>query len=146
MQVRFLSQEDSWSRKWQPTPALLPRESREQRSLVGYSSQCHKELAMAEVTQHAKECEDLGWKSGGDTMPYLFFFKENEPNHNDVNCIANAWVMEQPGDLESEMENHQSQVNREQINTGGGENQHCNAFAIIPYLIGPKFLVEFKDE
>ena len=100
----------------------------------------------AEVTQHAKECEDLGWECGGETTPYLFFFKQNEPNHNDVDCIANAWVMEQPGDLQSKMENHQSQVNREQINTGGGEKQHCNAFAIIPYLIGQKFLVEFKDD
>ena len=26
-----------WRRKWQPTPVLLPGESHEQRSLVGYS-------------------------------------------------------------------------------------------------------------
>ena len=26
-----------WRRKWQPTPVFLPREFREQRSLLGYS-------------------------------------------------------------------------------------------------------------
>ena len=29
-----------WSRKWQPTPVFLPRESHRQRSLVGCSSSC----------------------------------------------------------------------------------------------------------
>ena len=34
-----------WSRKWQPTPVLLPRRSNEQRSLVGTTVQgSHKEL------------------------------------------------------------------------------------------------------
>ena len=33
-----------WSRKWQPTPILLPGKSYGQRSLVGYSPQGHKEL------------------------------------------------------------------------------------------------------
>ena len=31
-----------WRRKWQPIPLLLPRESHEQRNLVGYSSQDHR--------------------------------------------------------------------------------------------------------
>ena len=37
--VLFLSNctDQWWKMKWQPTPVLLPRESREQRSLVGYS-------------------------------------------------------------------------------------------------------------
>ena len=35
--VRSLSQEDPWRRAWQPTPVLLPGESRGQRSPVGYS-------------------------------------------------------------------------------------------------------------
>ena len=49
---------DSWvgtiprRRKWQPTPIFLPGESHGQRSLVGYSPWGHKELDMAEVTQH----------------------------------------------------------------------------------------------
>ena len=37
-----------WRRKWQPTPALLPGESRGGRSLVGYSPWGHKELDTTE--------------------------------------------------------------------------------------------------
>ena len=32
--VRSLGREDSWRRKWQPTPVLLPRKSHGRRSLV----------------------------------------------------------------------------------------------------------------
>ena len=32
-----LTREDSWNRKWQPTPVFLPGESHEQRSVAGYS-------------------------------------------------------------------------------------------------------------
>ena len=39
-----------WSRKRQPTPVLLPGESREQRSLVGYSPWGHKESDTTEAT------------------------------------------------------------------------------------------------
>ena len=35
--VRSLSWEDSWRRKWQPAPVVLPGKSHGQRSLVGYS-------------------------------------------------------------------------------------------------------------
>ena len=34
---------DNWSRKWQPTPVLLPGKSHGQRSLVGYSPWGRKE-------------------------------------------------------------------------------------------------------
>ena len=37
-----------WRRKWQPTPVVLPGKSHGQRSLVGYSPWCHKELDMTE--------------------------------------------------------------------------------------------------
>ena len=37
-----------WRREWLPTPVFLPGESRGQRSLVGYSPWCHKELDTAE--------------------------------------------------------------------------------------------------
>ena len=37
-----------WSRKWQPTPVLLPGKSQGQRSLVGYSPWGHKESDMTE--------------------------------------------------------------------------------------------------
>ena len=39
-----------WSRKWQPTPLLLPGESHGQRILVGYSLECCKE---SDTTGHA---------------------------------------------------------------------------------------------
>ena len=39
-----------WSRKWQPTPVFLPRESHAQRSLAGYSPLSHKELDTTECT------------------------------------------------------------------------------------------------
>ena len=39
----------SWRRARPPTPVFLPGESHEQRSLVGYSPQGHKELDMTEV-------------------------------------------------------------------------------------------------
>ena len=34
--VCVLGQEDSWRRKWQPTPVFLPGESQGQRRLVGH--------------------------------------------------------------------------------------------------------------
>ena len=37
-----------WRKAWQPTPALLPGESRGQRSLVGYSPWGHTELDTTE--------------------------------------------------------------------------------------------------
>ena len=39
-----------WRRAWQPTPVVLPGESHEQRSLVGYSPWGCKELGVAEHT------------------------------------------------------------------------------------------------
>ena len=40
----------TWRRKWQPTPVFLLGESREQRSLVSYSPQGHKDLDITEGT------------------------------------------------------------------------------------------------
>ena len=37
-----------WRRKWQPTPVFLPRKSHGQKSLVGYSPWCHKQLDITE--------------------------------------------------------------------------------------------------
>ena len=66
-----------WRRKWQPTPVCSCGESHGQRSLMGYRPQHHKELDMAEVTEHicfswwlhGKECAFqsdvgliLGWE------------------------------------------------------------------------------------
>ena len=39
-------------RAWQPSPLFLPGESHGQRSVVGYSPWCPKELNMTEVTEH----------------------------------------------------------------------------------------------
>ena len=42
-----------WRRKWQPTSVFLPREPHEQRSLVGYSPQGHKESDMIKAIEPA---------------------------------------------------------------------------------------------
>ena len=42
------SDERPWRRKWQPIPVLLPGKSHGQRSLVGYSPWCRKELDTTE--------------------------------------------------------------------------------------------------
>ena len=42
-QFQALGREDPWRRKWQPTPAFLPGESHDWRSLIGYSPRGHKE-------------------------------------------------------------------------------------------------------
>ena len=38
----------TWKREWQPTPVLVPGESRGQKSLVSYSPRNHKKLDMTE--------------------------------------------------------------------------------------------------
>ena len=48
IQVQSLGQEDTWRRKWQPTPVFLPGEFHGQRSLVGYSPWGHQELELTE--------------------------------------------------------------------------------------------------
>ena len=49
--VRSLGQEDRLSRKWQPTPVLLPGKFHGQRSLSGYSPRSHKE---SDTTEHTR--------------------------------------------------------------------------------------------
>ena len=44
-----------WRRKWQPTPVFLPRESRGQRSVVGYSPWSYKESDMTEQLSTAQQ-------------------------------------------------------------------------------------------
>ena len=39
---------EEWRRKWHPTPVFLPRKSRGQRILAGYSPGGHKESDMTE--------------------------------------------------------------------------------------------------
>ena len=51
-----------WRRKWQPTPVFLPGKFHGQRSLVGYSSQNHKESDMTEQT-HGQLKDDLGFRA-----------------------------------------------------------------------------------
>ena len=41
-----------WRRTWQPSPVFLPRESHGQRSLLGYSPECHKESDTTAATYH----------------------------------------------------------------------------------------------
>ena len=49
-----------WRRAWQPTSVFLSGEAHGQRSLVGYSPQGRKELAMTEAIQHACMHEHSG--------------------------------------------------------------------------------------
>ena len=51
-----------WRRAWQPTPALLPRESHGERSLVGYSPWGHKELDINWGEAMAPHSGTLAWK------------------------------------------------------------------------------------
>ena len=48
-EVGSLDWEDPWSRKWQPTPVFLTRESHGQRRLVGYSPWDPKESDTTEL-------------------------------------------------------------------------------------------------
>ena len=49
-QVQSLDQKIFWSRKWQPTPVVLPGKFHGQRNLVGYSPWGRKESDTAEYT------------------------------------------------------------------------------------------------
>ena len=46
-------------RAWQPTPAFLPGKFHRQRSLVGCSSQCCKELDTTERLSTAQQCSNV---------------------------------------------------------------------------------------
>ena len=46
----FISSNNCWRRKWQPTPVFLPGESQGQGSLVGFCLWGHTESDMTEVT------------------------------------------------------------------------------------------------
>ena len=50
--VQSLGREDPLRKAWEPTPVFLPGESHGQRSLVGCSSQGHKESDTTEATEH----------------------------------------------------------------------------------------------
>ena len=60
--VRSLGREDPWRRKWQPTPASLPGESHEWRSLVGYSPQGHKESDTTGRLHSFIQFSGIAWK------------------------------------------------------------------------------------
>ena len=47
-------------REWQPTPVFLPGEPHGQRSLVGYSPQCHKESGATERLNNNGELSAQG--------------------------------------------------------------------------------------
>ena len=61
---------DSWVRKipgrraWQPTPLFLPGKAQGQRSLVGYSLWCHKELDMTERLHFHVSLSGIGEGNG----------------------------------------------------------------------------------
>ena len=51
-QVQFLGLKDPLEEAWQSTPGFLTGESHGQRSLVGFSTQGHKESNMTEAAEH----------------------------------------------------------------------------------------------
>ena len=57
-----------WRRKWQPTPVFLPRESQEQRSLVGCCPWGHTKLDTAEAPLRA--C--MHWRRKWQPTPVFF--------------------------------------------------------------------------
>ena len=59
----------TWRRKWQPTPVFLPGESLGQKSLEGYNPQPGKESDTIEVTAHYHE------------MPLTVTIKKNYLNY-----------------------------------------------------------------
>ena len=63
MWVRSLGQEIPWGRAWQPTPVFLPGGSHGQRSIVGCSSQGHKESDMPETIWHAYMHANTLWNT-----------------------------------------------------------------------------------
>ena len=52
----YLYNTSSWSRKWQPTPVLLPGKSQGQKSLVGYSPWGHKSRTRLRMPRHHQGC------------------------------------------------------------------------------------------
>ena len=68
--VQSLGQKDLWSRKWQPALVFLPGKCQEQRSLVGYSPQDHKESDMTEqLSKHSERKKDEEIWSSTQTNP-----------------------------------------------------------------------------
>ena len=57
--VRSLGRENPQSRKWQPTPVLLPAKTLGWRSLIGYSPWAHKESDMTEQLSTSSYYYDL---------------------------------------------------------------------------------------
>ena len=64
--VQSLGQKDLRSRKWQPALVFLPGKCQEQRSLVGYSPQDHKESDMTEQSHLLNKLPCLFFSGGSD--------------------------------------------------------------------------------
>ena len=62
--VYSLGQQDTWRRKWQPTPVFLPGEFHGQKSLTGNSPWGREESDTTKVTQQART------RIGKQDMPY----------------------------------------------------------------------------
>ena len=57
-----------WRRAWQPTPVLVPGESRGQRSLGGYSPWSRKESATESDLQRTSLDIGMGWEGVGRVL------------------------------------------------------------------------------
>ena len=72
----------SWSRKWQPTPVLLPGKSCGQRSLAGYSPRGHKESDMTECARtqalyYAEAFDEVLWATQNSATDELSTERED---------------------------------------------------------------------
>ena len=111
-QVRFLDREDPLEKKWQSTPAHLPRKSHGQRSLIGYSPWDHKESDTTERlhfhfpknTQDWSPLELTGWISlqskglstvfSNTTVQKHQFFSTQLSSQS--NSHIHTWLLENP--------------------------------------------------
>ena len=86
-----------------PTPVFLPGESHGQKSLVGYSSQGHKELDTALATEHAyrhggSDSKESTCKAG-DLRPE-YSLEKGMATHSNILTWNIPWT-EEPGGLPS---------------------------------------------
>ena len=92
-----------WRKTWQPTPVFLPGESLGQKSLVGYSSQGHKESDTTLATEHAYRHGGSDSKestyNAGDLGPE-YSLEKRMATHSNILAWAIPWT-EEPGGLPS---------------------------------------------
>ena len=73
----------SWSKKWQPTPAVLPGKLHGQRSLSDYSTRGHQESDTTERLSTRTQIENETWSVLSDSLqPHGLYNPWNSPGQN----------------------------------------------------------------